>query len=317
MKNIGIQWIKTADSKTFTSGFGIKLRRSLSLPFRWVMRVTTGKKIVVESYPKLEKNTPYIFASTHLFYEDILTGVGCIDRHAYVLVGNKDQIEHNPRMYGAWANGLIFVDRSDPDSRHSAVDKMEWIIRSGSSMVIFPEGTWNNSENALMRPLFAGPYLLAERTGAKIVPICSFWENGGDTIYFNASEPIDVSNRTKAQVREELRDALATMMYLSMEKHSQPLNRQELTGDLHEQHLAARCAEYLKMPWKNPDWTEETYYRDKNHPTPDMIWPTFEKVKLTPQNAKIMVPIFEEIERIKKYNFVSYMQGHWEKENNK
>ncbi len=317
MKNIGIQWIKTAACNSFTSDFGIKLRRRLSRPFRWVMRVTTEKKIIIESFPKLEKNTPYIFASTHFFYEDILTAVGCIDRHAYVLVGNKDQIEHNPRMYGAWASGLIFVDRTDAERRHSAVDKMERIIRSGSSVVIFPEGVWNNSENALMRPLFAGPYLVAERTGAKIVPICSYCENGSDVIYFNASEPIDVSSRTKDQVREELRDTLATMMYLSMEQHSRPLKRQELTGDLHEQHLAERCAEYLKMPWKNPDWTEETYYQDKNHPTSDMIWPTFEKVTLTPQNAKIMVPIFEEIERIKKYNFVSYMQEHWDEENNK
>ncbi len=316
MKNIGIQWVKTADCKNFTSDFGIKLRRLLSRPFRWVMRVATGKKIVVGSFPKLKKNTPYIFAATHLFYEDILASVGCLDRNAYVLIGTKDQLQYNPRLYGAWASGMIFVDRLNTESRHSAVDKMERIIRAGSSVLLFPEGAWNNSENTLVCPLFAGPYLVAERTGAKIVPVCAFCEADGDTIYFNASEPIDICGRTKEETLEILRDALAVMMFSSIERHTIPVKRRELTGDLHERHLAERQEEYLKMPWKKPNWMEETStYKNKRKPTPDMVWPSFENVQLTPQNAKIMVPIFEEIERIRKYDFVRYMQGNWGKEN--
>ena len=40
----------------------------------------------------------------------------------------KDQIEHNPQMYAAWANGMIYVDRTDKQNRHDAVSKMEKVI---------------------------------------------------------------------------------------------------------------------------------------------------------------------------------------------
>ncbi len=312
MKNIGIQWVKTADCNNFTSDVGIRLRRWIGRPLRFVLRLAIKRKVVIESFPKLEEGKPYIFASTHSFDEDIIAGLSCIDRNAYALLGTTDQIEHNPQMYAAWLNGMIYVDRADKVSRRSAVDKMVRIIHAGSSVLLFPEGTWNNSENKLICPLFAGPYLVAQRIGAEIVPISAFCEPDGKTIYFNAAAPITTDGKTKAQVLTELRDAMATMRFVSIEQHTEPVSRASLTGDIHEQHLATRCKEYMRVRWTREVWAEETSeYKDKEHPSPDMVWSTFENVKLTPQNAKILVPIYEEVETINKYDFVRYMNAHW------
>ncbi len=310
--NIGIQWTKTANRENFTSNIGIRVRRWIGRPLRCILRLAIKRKVIIESFPELEKNIPYIFASTHSFDEDIIAGLSCIDRNAYVLLGTTDQIEHNPQMYAAWLNGMIYVDRTDRDSRKSAVEKMVRIINEGSSVLLFPEGTWNNSENKLICPLFAGPYLVAQKTGAEIVPISAFCEPGGNTIYFNAGTPITAEGKTKEEVLSELRDTMATMRFHSIEKHTKPVRRGNLKGDLHERHLEMRRNEYLRVHWTRDVWEEETSeYKDREHPSPDTVWTTFEKVNPTEQNANIMASIFLEIEQIQKYDFVKYMQKHW------
>ncbi len=314
MKNIGIQWVRTANTDTFTSNIGIRLRRIINRPLRAILRLATKRKIVIEEYPVLEKGTPYIFASTHTFDEDTIAGLGCIDRPVYVLIGTTNQIEHNPQMYAAWLNGMIYVNRLSAESRKQSTDKMERILRSGSSILMFPEGGWNNTENLLINPIFAGPYILANRTGAKIVPVCSFCEHDADTIYFSAGQPIDATAREKDDVLCELRDSMATLMYTAIERHSTPLKREELVGDYRMAFMAARCREYQRVKWSRDTWEEElTIYRDKRYPTPEQVRATLKDVQPTKNNAAIMAPIFAQIEDDKKYDFKEYMHEHWDK----
>lgn len=74
---------------------------------------------------------------------------------------STDQLEHNPQVYAAWLNGLIYVNRREEISRKDSVKKMERILNSGSSVFLFPEGGWNNTENLLVLPLFSDPWLLS------------------------------------------------------------------------------------------------------------------------------------------------------------
>ena len=48
MKNIGLIKYKNADINNFTSDLGIKIRRMINKPLRVLLRLGTGKKIVVE-----------------------------------------------------------------------------------------------------------------------------------------------------------------------------------------------------------------------------------------------------------------------------
>lgn len=314
MKNYGLQKVKISTVDNFTSEIGIKLRRTINKPLRKALKLATKRNIIVDYYPTLEKNKPYIFASTHSFDEDIIAGLSTIDRNAYVLIGTTDQIDYNPQMYAAYINGMIYVDRLNEKSRKDSVDKMERILRSGSSILIFPEGGWNNTENLLCQKLFAGPYILAQRTGFEVVPICTYNEIGKNEIHIKVGEPIDMHYKSKKDALMDLRDCLSTMMYESIEQYSTPIKRAELSGDIHEKYMEQRKNEYMRVKWSKDVWDEElTVYQDKSIISEQQIRKSLENVELTPNNAKVIAPVLVKRLEDEKYNFKKYMKENWKK----
>ena len=253
--------------------------------------------------------------ATHGFTNDIIASLATIDRNAYLLMGTTDQVEHNPLMNFAWLNGFIYVNRTDDESRKSAVDKMEFVIKHGPSVMLFPEGGFNNTENILINRPFAGAYLLAKHTGAKVVPIAPFYEYGSDTIYMNYGEPMNLSMYdTKQEAIQVLADVLSTMVWANIENHSTRFTRANLTGDIHMTFMEERRQEYLKSSWTRDVWEEElTVYKDKEHPSPEDVRKSFANVKLTRLNYKCTAPIMTELEREIRYDFKEYMHQNWMK----
>ena len=133
-RNIGLEKIKYASTETFATNTGMKLRRMINPLYRRILWLAMSQRVHVDARYPLEKNTPYIFAASHSCIADVIANMAYIDRSAYMLVGTTDQIDHNPQMYAAWLNGIIYVDRLDPKSRKSALDKMERILKSGQAL---------------------------------------------------------------------------------------------------------------------------------------------------------------------------------------
>lgn len=313
--NIGLIRVKHSTTETFTTDFGLKLRRFISPFWRWVLRLTIKQKVHVESYPKLNKGETYIFASTHSFVEDVITTYAYTDRNAYMLSGTTDQVEHNPQWYAAWVCGMVYVNRLDPAHRKASVDKMARVLKSGSSIIMFPEGGWNNTENLIVQPLFSGPYQLACRTGCKVVPVAVFHEYNGKEIHMAYGEPMDLTQWEQSAALDELRDAMATMMYDMMEKYGTLLRRETLGPDPRMDYMIERKNEYLRTLWTRDSWSEEiAFFHDRNlPPPPEEIWASFDGVRVTPQNAPSIVPIQARSADYKKYDFVKFMQENWDK----
>ena len=312
MKNIGLIKYENADINNFTSDLGIKIRRTINRPLRFFLRLGTSKKIVVDSYPNLEKGKPYIFASTHSCVEEVSALLGTIDRSAYSLMGTTDQLEHNPAIYANWVTGFIFVNRLNNDSRKSSLPKMERIINSGSSILLFPEGGWNNTESLLCQKLFSGVYNLSKNTGALIVPISTYTEFDSKSIYINAGDPVDITRLDKKEGLAELRDILSTLKYEQIEKHSTPINRAELSSDARERFMEERKNEYLKVKWSKDVWDEElTMYKDKDAPSQEDVRTFIDSVNITSKNAFILAPILVKRIEDKKYDFKDYMHKNW------
>lgn len=311
MVNIGLVKLKEANVETFTTNTGLKIRKYINRPLRYILEKSTKCKIVLESYPKLEKDEAYIFASTHYHCEDIISNLAILDRNAYALMGTTDQIEHNPLMYGAWLNGFIYVDRWNKESRASAVPKMERVLNAGNSVLIWPEGSLNNTENLLIQKLFGGPYYLAKNTGKKVVPISNYLQPETNTIYIRVGTPLDLSKYDKEEALDILRDSMATMMFEQIKEHSIPLKRKELTGDHHVSHLETRRREYLKNKWTSVDKIidELVVYKDKKITTYEEILRSLENVEVTKENASVMAPIQKDIQNIEKYNFKKYVKS--------
>lgn len=317
-KNVLLTRVEQSTPETFTTPFGIRFRRVINPILRPVLRLASGRRIHIERYPKLQKGTPYIFASTHSFVDDVIVNYACVDRSAYMLVGTPDQVEHNPAMYAAWLNGMVFVDKLNLQSRKDAVEKMTHILQSGSSVILYPEGAWNNTENLLVQPLFAGPWILAQRTKCKVVPIAIHQEYKSKDIYYQAGEPLDLVGMEKRVALDILRDAMATMLYKMIEEHATALKRAELGLTPRLDYIDERMREYLCTTWTRDDWAMEiTIYRDKKlPPPPEEVRASFDHVKITAQNAAILAPILARREDDKKYDLVSYMQQNWRKQDN-
>lgn len=191
-------------------------------------------------------------------------------------------------MYAAWLCGMVFLDKISPQSRADSVEKMVRVLKGGSSVILYPEGAWNNTENLLVQPLFAGPWLLARRTGCKVVPIAMYHTYKAKDIYFRAGEPMDLAG---------------------MEK------RAELSPEPRLDYIDERMREYLCTKWTRDDWAMEvTIYRDKAlPPPPEAVRASFDNVNITLQNAAILPPILARREEDKKYDLVKYMQRNWKK----
>lgn len=315
MKNYGLISLLDSDVENFTTVRGIKIRKRIAKILKKILVMATPEKIIVESYPELASNTPYIFASTHGFSNDIIACLATIDRSAYLLMGSTNQIEYNKLMYFAWLNGFIYVDRTNSNSRKISVDKMEKVIKNGSSILLFPEGGHNNTENNLCNRLFFGPYLLAKRTGAKVVPIAPFYEFGSDTIYMNYGNPIDLASiETKEEAMQTLRDVFAAMVYDNIEKHSTPLVRNKMIGDIHVNYMEERRLEYLKNPWTRDVWEEElTRYLNADEREEREIWKSYDDININLKNAEVLAPMLVNRYEHLKYDFNKFMHDNWNK----
>ena len=70
---------------------------------------------------------------------------------------------------GARATGILFVDRSDKDSRRVVIEQMVGTLRDGKSILIYPEGT--TSTEPATKTFQRGAFLVAAQAGVPIVPL--------------------------------------------------------------------------------------------------------------------------------------------------
>lgn len=314
-KNILLTRVETSNPETFATPYGFKFRRFIKPMLRPILWVASGRRIHVESYPNLKKGEPYIFVSTHSFVDDIITNYAVVDRSAYTLIGTPDQVEHNPLLYAAWLCGMVFVNKVDPQNRKDAVEKMVRVLENNTSVIVYAEGAWNNTENLLVQPLFASPWILAQRTGCKVVPVAMHQEYKQKDIWYRAGKPMDLTGMEKREALDMLRDAMATLTYELMAEHATVLKRSELGPEPRLDYIDERMREYLCTKWTRDDWAlEVTIYRDKTlPPTPEEVRASFDDVKVTAKNAAILAPILARREEDKKYDLVKYMQEKWKK----
>ena len=313
MKNLYLPSLQNRGVDDFTSDMGIKIRRCVSPAFRLSCIYAFDHKIVVDGYPKLEKDTPYIFASSHGFVEDIQALIATLDRNAYILTGAIDQLKYHPNFYGLWINGFIIVDRSNTQSRKDAVTKMKRIIKSGTSIMMYPEGAWNGNENMLIMPLFKGPYLLASNlkkdgVNTKVVPVAQYKDVENKIIYIKVGEPFDITKYDYKEGLIKLRDEMATLKWNIMEKNLPITKRDELGRDPRYDFMLSNAQEFINGKWVEDLYEDEIImYKDKNIPYREDILKTFENVKITKDNAHLIAPILAELENEKKYDLKTYM----------
>jgi 1-acyl-sn-glycerol-3-phosphate acyltransferase len=111
---------------------------------------------------------PFILMSNHQSNFDILALIAAIPRRIYWIA--KKELFDIP-IFGSSIRrgGYIPLDRSDGRNALKSIDNAAAIIRQGSTVVMFPEGT--RSCDGQLLPFKRGGFMLAVRAGVPIVPV--------------------------------------------------------------------------------------------------------------------------------------------------
>lgn len=173
---------------------GVDFRRKFRPLLTGVIALTNPLRLIVEKkeYKKNESNRPIIYVCCHGFKADLQNVIPTIKDGGYILFGNIDLFYHTLDGFMAWLFGVLLVNRYDRKSQKVAKSKMNKAIEYGDNIIIFPEATWNLSENKLLEPFHWGFYDVALENNSLIVPVVT--QKVGRKCYSRELTPIDIQN---------------------------------------------------------------------------------------------------------------------------
>jgi len=134
---------------------------------RLVLRAT-GVRMTVTYEEPLDPARPYVFMANHLSSADIWALFDAVPFTIRMIA--KKQLGSIPLFGWAMRVGrFIFIDRQNPVAARRSIDEAARRIKTGSSVIIFPEGT--RSRDGEVAPFKKGGFHLATASGAAIVPV--------------------------------------------------------------------------------------------------------------------------------------------------
>lgn len=128
----------------------------------------SGIDVTVSGSPAIDPRLPYIFMANHQSNFDIPVLLAHLPVQFRWLA--KAELFRIPVFGRAMRGcGYISIDRFNRDSAFQSLAQAAATIKSGTSVMIFPEGT--RSPDATIRPFKKGPFVLAVDAGVPIVPV--------------------------------------------------------------------------------------------------------------------------------------------------
>lgn len=117
---------------------------------------------------KPQKEQSYIFVANHLTYLDAAI-IPKTFRHPLRPLG-KAEMARIPVFGTIYKNAIVTVDRSSATNRIKSVHILKSILRKGISVLVFPEGTFNETGKPL-KEFYDGAFRIAIETGTSIIPV--------------------------------------------------------------------------------------------------------------------------------------------------
>ena len=148
-----------------------KYKRAKKVKKYWAKSIlfAVGIKIKKTGLKNVESDKNYIICPNHKSYLDILLMYLIID-HDFAFLG-KSEILKYPVIRFFFKRGIdIPVYRGTRIKAAQCLELAKKEIKTGRSVVVFPEGGWDNSETE-MRKFKNGAFKLAIDTGCAILPI--------------------------------------------------------------------------------------------------------------------------------------------------
>ena len=171
----------------------------------------------------------YIVVANHISYMDTIVIFPAMPGYFRVL--GKKEFARIPVVGFIYKQLVILVDRSNNVSRAISMRLMWRVLRREGSIMIFPEGTFNETD-APLKSFYDGAFRLALTTGADILPIVfpdtlhrwhyshwwKMWPGRNRVVYL---PPVPVAGMTLEQL-PELKTRVYGLMEAELQKYRQP-----------------------------------------------------------------------------------------------
>ena len=139
-------------------------------PWTWSKCIlwTFGIKVHVKGREHIDLHRPYIFVSNHASMADIPTVMVALNGNVNIVF--KKELTWVPIWGWALRYGpFIMIDRSNPRDAMASIERAVNTIRSGQSVILFPEGT--RTTDGKLQPFKRGAFTLAAKSGVPVVPM--------------------------------------------------------------------------------------------------------------------------------------------------
>ena len=124
--------------------------------------------VKVIPHPEVKQNTSYVFVANHQGAFDIFLIYGFLGRNFKWMM--KKSLRKMPFIGKASeAVGHIFVDKSGPKKIYATIQRARSVLKDGTSLVIFPEGS--RSFTGHMGFFRKGAFQLADELQLPVVPL--------------------------------------------------------------------------------------------------------------------------------------------------
>lgn len=132
----------------------------------WYYTIGVTHKEIYE-YPH-DTSKQYIFVANHISYMDIPPIV--LATHQPIRALGKYEMVKVPIFGWIYRAAVILVDRKNADTRAKSVRALKAAIKNNISIIIFPEGTFNETKQPL-KEFFNGAFRIAIETQTPIKPL--------------------------------------------------------------------------------------------------------------------------------------------------
>ncbi|MDO5019153.1 MAG: lysophospholipid acyltransferase family protein [Lachnospiraceae bacterium] len=192
---------------------------------------------------------PIIYACNHSQFTDIPIAIKATGKRSYTLLGKQNLYRMDRIFFNLL--GAIWVDRRDRKERSDTKAKILFYLKHGQSILWFPEGTWNLSDNLLMLPMRWGIIEVADKAQAQIVPMAIQYDRKTKECFVKFAEPIYGEKLTDYRKGiQMLRNIMATLRWELMGEFSNVVVRDEVGHQRMEVEKNEIIKEYPPLDWE-------------------------------------------------------------------
>ena len=145
-----------------------RLLQKIARGWGWILLKIARVPVQVEGLEHLRPGQAYVYAANHRSNFDIFVLISTLPGR-FLFVAKKSLFKIPVFGQALSAIGSVSVDRENLQSAIQSLNRAAAIVKSGISMIIFPEGTRATSRELL--PFKKGVFVMALKAGQPIVPV--------------------------------------------------------------------------------------------------------------------------------------------------